>query len=419
MMNKAMDWLQDKVMPPLFKMASNKYLLAIRDAFTSTFAVVAIGSIFLLVCYFPAEAWSKIVDPYVGMLSIPNTLTMGLIAVYMAFAMGYALGAATGLEPLVHGISVLCIFLIMVNPLENGYISMTYLGSQGIFTAILAAAVTTILSVLFKKRGIVIKMPDAVPPIISAAFEMLVSLFVIVVIVWAVRILAGVDIPLIMGKLISPLAYAADSPLSTLVEGFLTEVLWFAGIHGGSIIAFNGGVLYPFALANCEANAAAVAAGQPIPNIITPSLAAFYQDSSVSMWAVCIMMIVLCKSAHLKQVGKLAVVPAIFGVTEPIWFGTPFVLNPYFMIPFLFTRPFNLTLTYFLMKANIIGRQYLALHWALPGLFGSYLSAGGDIRNTIWWMILTVINCLIYYPFLKMYDNEKVKEESGEVEAVL
>lgn len=413
-MQKALDFLQDKVMPPLFKMASNKYLLAIRDAFTSTFALVAIGSLFLLVCYFPVDAWAQIVGPYVGILSIPNTLTMGIIALYMAFAMGYALGAAVGLEPLVNGVSVTCIFLIMINPLVDGGISTAYLGSQGIFTAILAAAITTALSAFFKKHGVVIKMPDAVPPIISAAFEMLISLLVIVLVVWGIVYIGGANIPELMGKLISPLAYAADSPLSTIVEGLLTETLWFAGIHGGSIIAFNGGVLYPFALANIEANAAAVAAGLPCPNIINPSLAAFYQDSSVSMWAVCIMMIVLCKSAHLKQVGKIAVVPAIFGVTEPIWFGTPFVLNPYFLIPFLLTRPINLTLTYFLMKLNIIGRQYIALHWALPGLFGSYLSAGGDIRNTIWWLILCVLNCLFYYPFLKMYDNEKVKEENGE-----
>jgi PTS system cellobiose-specific IIC component len=416
-MTKAMDWLQEKIMPPLFKMASNKYLLAIRDAFTSTFAIVAIGSIFLLICYFPSPKWSEFISPYVGMLSVPNALTMGLIAVYMAFAMGYSLGAAVDLEPLVNGISVLCIFLLMVNPISDGVIHMNYLGSAGIFVAILAAAVTTALSKLFKKRGIVIKMPDAVPPIIAAAFEMLISLFVIIVIVWFIRIFIGVNIPELMGKLFAPLAYAADSPLSTMLEGFLTEVLWFAGIHGGSIIAFNGGILYPFALANLDANAAAVAAGLPMPNIITPSLAAFYQDSSVSMWAVCIMMIFLCKSAHLKQVGKLAVLPAIFGVTEPIWFGTPFVLNPYFMLPFLFVRPMNLTLTYFLMKLNIIGRQYIGLHWALPGFFGSYLSAGGDFRNTVWWLILCVINCLIYYPFVKMYDKELLKaEESGEAE---
>lgn len=45
-MHQVMNFMEEKIMPPLFKMASNKYLLAIRDAFTSTLAIVLIGSVF-------------------------------------------------------------------------------------------------------------------------------------------------------------------------------------------------------------------------------------------------------------------------------------------------------------------------------------------------------------------------------------
>ena len=85
-MHQVMNFMEEKIMPPLFKMASNKYLLAIRDAFTSTLAIVLIGSVFLLICYFPNESWAEFIGPYVPMLSVPNTLTLGLIALYMAFA---------------------------------------------------------------------------------------------------------------------------------------------------------------------------------------------------------------------------------------------------------------------------------------------------------------------------------------------
>ena len=98
-MHQVMNFMEEKIMPPLFKMASNKYLLAIRDAFTSTLAIVLIGSVFLLICYFPNESWAEFIGPYVPMLSVPNTLTLGLIALYMAFAIGYALAnepAASG-----------------------------------------------------------------------------------------------------------------------------------------------------------------------------------------------------------------------------------------------------------------------------------------------------------------------------------
>ena len=116
-MHQVMNFMEEKIMPPLFKMASNKYLLAIRDAFTSTLAIVLIGSVFLLICYFPNESWAEFIGPYVPMLSVPNTLTLGLIALYMAFAIGYALANAVNLQPLVNGVATTAIFLIMVNPL--------------------------------------------------------------------------------------------------------------------------------------------------------------------------------------------------------------------------------------------------------------------------------------------------------------
>jgi PTS system cellobiose-specific IIC component len=414
-MKRVMSFMEAKIMPPLFKLASNKFLLAIRDAFTSTLALVLIGSVFLLICYFPNDAWAAFIAPYVPMLSIPNTLTLGMIALYMSFAIGYALANAVKLQPLVNGVASVAIFMIMVNPLTpEGTISLTYLGSQGIFCAILAGVTTVFLNYQFTKRGILIKMPASVPPVISAAFEMLISLSFIVVLVWGIRIVLGVNIPQLIAQLIAPLAYAADTPIAAAGESLVSRTLWFTGIHGGSIIAFNGGALYPFALANIEANAAAVAGGLAMPFIITPSFESFYQDSSVSAFSICIMLFVLCKSAHLKQIGKLAAVPAIFGVTEPLWFGLPVVLNPIFLIPFLFANTFNLVMTWILSFLNLIGRTYITLHWALPGFLGSYLSSGGDWRNLAWWLILMVLNCLIYYPFIKMYDKEKLREEQGD-----
>jgi len=409
--NKIMNYLEEKVMPPLFKMSSNKYLLAVRDAFTSTLALVLIGSIFLLICYFPNKTWEAFIGPYQGMLSIPNTLTLGLIALYMSFALGYALAGVVEMNQLANGLATTAIFLLMINPLNpDGTISTAFLGSQGIFCAILASVVTVFINYQFKKHKIMIKMPASVPPMISAAFEMLFSMSFIVVLIWLIRIVANVNIPGLMALIISPLAVAADTPFAIIVESLISRILWFGGIHGGSIIAFNGGALYPFALANIEANAAAIASGETMKYIITPSFESFFQDSSVSAAAICLMMVWKCKSSHLREVGKLALVPGIFGVTEPFWFGLPVVLNPIMLIPFIFTNMFNLLSSYALTYFGIIGKTYVTLHWALPGFLGSYLSSG-RFANLAWWIILMFLNCLIYYPFIMMYDRQKMSEE--------
>lgn len=377
-----------------------------------------VGSVFLLLAYFPVQAYTDFIGDFQSTLAIPNNLTMGLISLYLAFSMGYSLSKTMSLEPLINGLSSVVVFLIMVNPIgENGF-ETTYLGSQGIFMAIIAAIFTVCINKLFKKRGLIVSMPKSVPPIIAASFEMLFSTFAIVLVVWLVRDVVGVNIPNIFNMIFAPLVIAADSVIAVIVESLLNMLLWFAGIHGHSVVSFNVGILSSFALGNIDANAAAHAAGEAMPYIVTPSFESFFQQGSVATTAICVLMIVKCRSKHMKQVGKIAAVPGFFGVTEPLWFGLPIILNPVFLIPFVFTQIINLSLTYFVMYLGIVGKTYIALHWALPGLFGSFLSTG-DWKAVVWWLLLLVLDCIIYYPFLMIYDKEKVKEESGddEVEA--
>ena len=39
------------------------------------------------------------------------------------------------------------------------------------------------------------------------------------------------------------------------------------------------------------------------------------------------------KSEQGKAVSRLAVLPAFFGVDEPVYFGLPMILNPIFFVP--------------------------------------------------------------------------------------
>ena len=46
-------------------------------------------------------------------------------------------------------------------------------------------------------------------------------------------------------------------------------------------------------------------------------------------------MVAFAKSKQLKTLGKLELVPAIFGINEPILFGIPVVMNPLLAVPFV------------------------------------------------------------------------------------
>ena len=45
----------------------------------------------------------------------------------------------------------------------------------------------------------------------------------------------------------------------------------------------------------------------------------------------------VAKSARLRGVGRVSIDPGFFNINEPVIFGTPIVLNPTLIIPFVLT----------------------------------------------------------------------------------
>ena len=82
----------------------------------------------------------------------------------------------------------------------------------------------------------------------------------------------------------------------------------------------------------------------------------------------------LSKNKEINTVGKLGIVPAFFGISEPITFGLPIMLNPILFIPSILTSIVNCAVTYALMSANIIHRTYAMLSYNMPSIFGAYFA---------------------------------------------
>ena len=46
-------------------------------------------------------------------------------------------------------------------------------------------------------------------------------------------------------------------------------------------------------------------------------------------------MFFFAKSKQLKALGKVGIIPALFGINEPVLFGVPIVMNPMLAVPFI------------------------------------------------------------------------------------
>lgn len=125
----------------------------------------------------------------------------------------------------------------------------------------------------------------------------------------------------------------------------------------------------------------------------------------------------LTKSKRNKAIGRVSVVPTFFGVNEPILFGAPLVLNPVFFIPFIFAPIVNIWIFKFFVDVLNMNSFSIFLPWTTPGPLGIIMGTGFAFWSFVLAILLIVVDVIIYYPFLKVYDEQVLEEELGNKEA--
>ena len=201
--------------------------------------------------------------------------------------------------------------------------------------------------------------------------------------------------------------------LFVLLAVLIGHLLWFAGIHGAAIVS---GMLQMFWLTNLGMNQQALAQGAPLPHIF---MEAFWTFFIVVGGSGATMGLVFCylrsRSAHLRSIGRLSVVPSLFNINEPVIFGTPIVMNPVFFIPFLLAPMVNAVLAWAAMKLDLIGRV-ISVVWTAPAPIGGAWALGWDFRAAILVIVLACVSAIIYFPFFKVYEKQLLAQEAEEAE---
>ncbi|MGX0251348.1 lactose PTS system EIICB component [Staphylococcus hominis] len=124
----------------------------------------------------------------------------------------------------------------------------------------------------------------------------------------------------------------------------------------------------------------------------------------------------LTKSKRNKAIGRASVVPTFFGVNEPILFGAPLVLNPVFFIPFIFAPIVNVWIFKFFVDVLKMNSFSIFLPWTTPGPLGIVMGTGFAFWSFVLAIVLILVDVMIYYPFLKVYDEQILEEERGNKE---
>lgn len=430
-----MEILEQKLMPVMSKVGSNRHLLAVRDGVVATIPLTVIGGFSLIIANPPFDpvkttggigrVWLDFAIANKWALSMPFYMTMALMAVFAVMAMGYSLANSYKLNPLNGSILSLMTFLMMsaqaVDGAKAGFgriLPTRFLDGQGIFTAIIAAFVAVELLRFLKSRNITIKMPDGVPPAIANSFDALIPAFVLVLLVYpftlVVQSWAGVSFPQFIMNLFKPFIAAVDSPGGAVFAAVLAMFLWSFGIHGASVV---NSVMNPFKEANLAVNAAAQAAGEALPHVYTPAFWSFYTVIGGSGATLGLVFLLLwSRSSHFKQIGKVGLVPALFNINEPIIFGMPLVFNPVMIIPFIGAGTVTSLIAFWATKAGLVKAAFATVPWTTPAPLGAMIAAA-DWRAGVLVLILAGVATVIYYPFFKAYEKTVLKQEEEQAAA--
>ena len=426
-MEKFISWLERTMLPVANKIAKQRHLMAIRDTFMTILPPIFFGGIIAVINSAPAVegttngfmiAWANFASDNAIILSWLNTVTLGFLSFYVCIGITYYLCKHYEITPFMPIVIAIAGFMMLTaEPVElsfgNALGQLTYFDGKGMLVAIFVS-IATVEAYRFLTEHHVgeIKMPDSVPPALTTSFGSLATCIIILAVDSLLFIICyktqGVGFAHTIINVLSPAIEATDNIGTAILVAILLNLGWFFGIHD----AIWNGFLSPIEYGTLSMNAAAKAAGTALPSVFTVSFWCYF--GIIGGLGNCLALGILCllsKRKDIKTVGKLGIVPAFFGISEPITFGLPIMLNPILFVPCILTSVVNVTVSYLLMQSNIIGRTYAMLSYNMPSIFGSYFSTG-DFKAVILIIVLILVDMLIYYPFFKAH--EKATEDMAE-----
>jgi len=420
-MNKLIAFIE-KGKPFFEKLSRNIYLRAIRDGFIAGMPVILFSSIFILIAFVPNSwgfVWS---DDVVALLMKPYSYSMGILALLVAGTTAKSLTDSVNrsmektnqinyMSTLLA--AVVGLLILAADPIEGGF-ATGFLGTKGLLSAFLAAFVTVAIYKVCVKNNVTIRMPDEVPPNISQVFKDVIPFTLSVVSLYGLDLLArqfvGASVAESIGKFFAPLFSAADGYVGITIIFGAFAFFWFIGIHGPSIVE---PAIAAITYANAEVNLNLLQQGMHADKILTSGTQMFIvtMGGTGATLVVPFMFMWLCKSKRNRAIGRASVVPTFFGVNEPILFGAPLVLNPIFFIPFIFAPIANVWIFKFFIETLGMNSFTANLPWTTPGPLGIVLGTNFQFLSFALAALLIVVDIVIYYPFLKVYDEQILEEE--------
>lgn len=434
-------WVEQRLTPKLGAITNKRYFQAFRSAFFALMPLTIIGSVFMLITDFPVPGYTEFMagvfgEGWTSFISPAYRATFNMLGLLLAGTLSYKLAESYELDKLTVMVLGIVAYVVVVpktatatqsGEVVKDVISFGWLGTKGILTAIITSSIVVEVFRFCVRKNATIKMPEGVPPMVVNAFAALIPGILIVTALLLINgicmVFAG-SLPEAIFKILqAPLQGVVGAPLAVILVAFLNGFLWWLGIHPTVV----NSLIYPLLYANAASNQTLADAGN-----LTAATGAFGSVQMLDQFLTIggagmtiglgISMVLIARSKRMKAVSKVAIVPCIFNINEPLIFGVPLVFEPLMLIPMVLTPVLSALIV---IVSQAIGFMPMFTNvqapWATPFGFSGFLVAGW--QGAVVQLVIVAVTVLIYLPFTKALDKrfcqtEAALEEKQPVEAV-
>lgn len=416
-MDKLIKWLENSFAPKLQKITNLTWIVVIKDSMMQLLPFILAGSIFCV---------GTILNDYIPTLPsfwTPFGWTMSKIGLMASFLIpfNYCEKKRFRKQRILAGFTGMMLFMICIDPQsaeEMGQGHSLY-GANGMFVAIFTGIIVGLVFGAFAKFSF-FKEDSVIPDFVRQWFDSLLPIMLLIAGGWLIVQVAGVDVAGAVQAVFMPLQSALTSPVGFVFFCFLKCFIYSMGISTWVLTPVDEPVKLAVITANLELVAAGIATYQNLGIFTETFMFCTY------LWiggvgctlSLCLLMMFICKSSELKALGRACVVPGIFNINEPIIFGA-IAWNPLLMLPMWLQGIILPIVTYIFTKVipfAPIPRIQFDL-WYCPYPISTFIATQGSITGVIFAILTFVLSAVIWFPFVKAYDDQKVKEETAAIKA--
>jgi PTS system cellobiose-specific IIC component len=393
-------------------LAQSPHLCAVRDGVVAALPIILFSSLLLLLAAPPLPSVAALLAPWSPALGTGVKALNGGISIYVAFGCAQSLARRRGLDPVGPAVLAAAALLLAAAVPSGGAggasgLAIDRLNQTGLFAGLILGLASAELVALAERLELTIRMPAGVPEAIARSFATLVPAFALLAAVFALRLL-GADLLGATQAIARPLVSVAGSFGGVLLVSLCDAGLYYLGVHPGGVIA----AFQPLWLSMLAENQAARLAGQALPHIANREFFLWFVWQGGSGGTLALMLcLLLTRAKSLRALARLALVPSIFNINEPLLFGLPIVLNPTLAVPFLLGPLVSASVAYLAFSLSWVSRPAYEVLWTLPAPVGAFLSCA-DWRATALELFTLGLGCAIWWPFVRVIDRERLAAEA-------